>query len=210
MLVTFQAIHKFSQARPPGIYKQDYIDSLYMFFNERKPESLVCPQTPEWKSLPDPDFHGVSVSATDNYADILQQVHAHFVFITWLSFQKIWLQLVCTYDSASLVMFLFYFCSREFDIAFKYNWLHSASFLSFKLYFDVLYIHNFLLALIKNFLNISLSPVPKKVCHNRRGNFWLSYYISFIVAENNCILLSSLGKYFAILCCLYSDMQFCE
>lgn len=128
MLVTFQAIHKFSQARPPGIYKQDYIDSLYMFFNERKPESLVCPQTPEWKSLPDPDFHGVSVSATDNYADILQEVHAHFVCITWLSFQKIWLQLVCTYDSVSLVMFLFYFCSREFDIAFKYNWLHSASF----------------------------------------------------------------------------------
>jgi len=78
MLVTFQAIHKFAQARPPGIYKEDYIDSLYMFFNERKPESLVCPQTPEWKSLPDPDFHGVSVSATDNYADILQQVHAHF------------------------------------------------------------------------------------------------------------------------------------
>lgn len=68
-----EAIHKFSQARPPGIYKQDYIDSLYMFFNERKPESLVCPHTPEWKSLPDPDFHAVSVSATDNYADILQQ-----------------------------------------------------------------------------------------------------------------------------------------
>jgi len=50
------------------------------------------------------------------------------VCITWLSSQKIWLQLVCTYDSASLVMFLIYFCSREFDMACKYNWLHSASF----------------------------------------------------------------------------------
>ncbi|XP_058738029.1 uncharacterized protein LOC131610167 isoform X3 [Vicia villosa] len=68
-----EAISKFAQARPPGIYKQDYIDTLYMFFNEKKPESLVCPQTPEWKSLPDPDVHGVSVSATDNHADILQQ-----------------------------------------------------------------------------------------------------------------------------------------
>lgn len=76
--VTFQAISKFAQARPPGIYKQDYIDTLYMFFNEKRPESLVCPQTPEWKSLSDPDVHGVSVSATDNHADILQQVHAHF------------------------------------------------------------------------------------------------------------------------------------
>ena len=77
MPVTFQAINKFAQARPPGIYKQDYIDTLYMFFNEKKPESLVCQQTPEWKSLPDPDVHDVSFSATDNRADILQQVHAH-------------------------------------------------------------------------------------------------------------------------------------
>lgn len=44
-----------------------------MFVNEKKPESLVCPQTPEWKSLPDPDVHDVSFSATDNRADILQQ-----------------------------------------------------------------------------------------------------------------------------------------
>jgi mRNA-capping enzyme len=77
MPVTFQAINKFAQARPPGIYKQDYIDALYMLFNEKKPENLVCPQTPEWKSLPDPDYHGVSVSATDNYTDILKQVRAH-------------------------------------------------------------------------------------------------------------------------------------
>ncbi|PNX81342.1 mRNA-capping enzyme, partial [Trifolium pratense] len=68
-----EAINKFAQARPPGIYKQDYIDALYMYFNENKPENLVCPQTPEWKSLPDPDYHGVSVSATDNYTDILNQ-----------------------------------------------------------------------------------------------------------------------------------------
>ncbi|GAU51449.1 hypothetical protein TSUD_413460 [Trifolium subterraneum] len=68
-----EAINKFAQARPPGIYKQDYIDALYMFFNEKKPENLVCPQTPEWKSLPDPDYHGLSVSATDNYTDILKQ-----------------------------------------------------------------------------------------------------------------------------------------
>ncbi|KAI5384070.1 hypothetical protein KIW84_071182 [Lathyrus oleraceus] len=47
-------------------------ESVQKFCNE-KPKSLVCPQTPEWKSLPDPDVHDVSFSTTDNRADILQQ-----------------------------------------------------------------------------------------------------------------------------------------
>lgn len=76
MLTIFQAINKFAGARHPGIYKQDYIDALYMFYHEKKPEDLVCPRTPEWKRLSDPDFHGVVVSATDNYGDISQQVRA--------------------------------------------------------------------------------------------------------------------------------------
>ncbi|KAJ0253830.1 GTP--RNA guanylyltransferase [Hirschfeldia incana] len=44
-----QAIKTFNDARPPGIYKADYIDALYSFYHETKPESAVCPQTPEWK-----------------------------------------------------------------------------------------------------------------------------------------------------------------
>ena len=59
VLVISQAINKFACARHPGIYKQDYIDALYMFYNEKKPEDLVCPQTPEWKRISDPDFCGV-------------------------------------------------------------------------------------------------------------------------------------------------------
>ncbi|CAN6690635.1 unnamed protein product [Malus baccata var. baccata] len=46
-----EAIDTFARARPPGIYKQDYIDELYKFYQERKPESVVCPQTPEWKRV---------------------------------------------------------------------------------------------------------------------------------------------------------------
>ncbi|KAG2239784.1 hypothetical protein Bca4012_014949 [Brassica carinata] len=44
-----QAIKTFYDARPPGIYKSDYIDALYSFYHETKPESALCPPTPEWK-----------------------------------------------------------------------------------------------------------------------------------------------------------------
>ncbi|XP_074373520.1 uncharacterized protein LOC141713851 [Apium graveolens] len=44
-----QAVKIFADARPPGIYKQDYIDALYEFYHERKPDGIVCPLTPEWK-----------------------------------------------------------------------------------------------------------------------------------------------------------------
>ncbi|XP_024981198.1 mRNA-capping enzyme-like isoform X1 [Cynara cardunculus var. scolymus] len=50
-----EAINRFSEARPPGIYKQDYIDDLYDIFGEQKPITCVCPQTPEWKRSPDRD-----------------------------------------------------------------------------------------------------------------------------------------------------------
>lgn len=50
MLSVTEAIEKFARARYPGIYKQDYIDALYMCYNESKPKVFVCPQTPEWKT----------------------------------------------------------------------------------------------------------------------------------------------------------------
>lgn len=49
MMSVTQALKMFSDARPPGIYKPDYIDALYSFYHEIKPESAICPQTPEWK-----------------------------------------------------------------------------------------------------------------------------------------------------------------
>ncbi|ESQ32296.1 hypothetical protein EUTSA_v10005507mg [Eutrema salsugineum] len=49
MMSVTQALKTFSDARPPGIYKPDYIDALYSFYHEVKPLSAVCPTTPEWK-----------------------------------------------------------------------------------------------------------------------------------------------------------------
>ncbi|EOA22740.1 hypothetical protein CARUB_v10003452mg [Capsella rubella] len=49
MMSVTQALKTFSDARPPGIYKQDYIDALYSFYHEVKPGSVICPPTPEWK-----------------------------------------------------------------------------------------------------------------------------------------------------------------
>ncbi|KAL4612007.1 hypothetical protein ACB092_08G167400 [Castanea dentata] len=49
-----QAINVFAEARPPGIYKLEYIDALYAFYHEKKPRDIVvCPPTPEWKRSSD-------------------------------------------------------------------------------------------------------------------------------------------------------------
>ncbi|XP_026663529.1 mRNA-capping enzyme-like isoform X2 [Phoenix dactylifera] len=70
------ALHKFAQARPPGIYKQDYIESLYMFYHE-SPENLFCPPTPEWKRSSDLDLNGVAVQDDDDDGDTATLSHEH-------------------------------------------------------------------------------------------------------------------------------------
>ncbi|WOK94206.1 mRNA-capping enzyme [Canna indica] len=63
-----EALQIFSQARPPGIYKQDYIEALYTFYHE-SPESIVCPSTPEWKRSSDLDLNGEAVQDGDDDDD---------------------------------------------------------------------------------------------------------------------------------------------
>eukprot|EP00250_Pteridium_aquilinum_P005768 c15818_g1_i1 orf=283-2259(-) len=46
-----QALAEFASARPPGIYKSHYIDSLFTFFHERRPDTLVTPSIPDWKRV---------------------------------------------------------------------------------------------------------------------------------------------------------------
>ncbi|GFY83737.1 defective in exine formation protein [Actinidia rufa] len=62
----YEAIKLFADARPPGIYKPDYIDALYIFYHERKPEMVVCPPTPEWKRSSDLDLNGDAVPDEDD------------------------------------------------------------------------------------------------------------------------------------------------
>ncbi|KAL1194068.1 hypothetical protein V5N11_004113 [Cardamine amara subsp. amara] len=61
-----QALKVFSDARPPGIYKADYIAALYTFYHEIKPESLTCPPTPEWKRPAELDLNGEAVQDDDD------------------------------------------------------------------------------------------------------------------------------------------------
>ncbi|XP_019434230.1 PREDICTED: LOW QUALITY PROTEIN: mRNA-capping enzyme-like [Lupinus angustifolius] len=61
-----QAIKRFSDARPPGIYKPDYIDGLYTFYHEKKPEMVVCPPTPEWKRSSELDLNGEAIPDDDD------------------------------------------------------------------------------------------------------------------------------------------------
>ncbi|XP_016502326.2 uncharacterized protein LOC107820538 isoform X1 [Nicotiana tabacum] len=58
-----EAIAIFSRARPPGIYRQKYVEALYDFYLQSKPEPLVCPQTPEWKRDADQDNDAVASSS---------------------------------------------------------------------------------------------------------------------------------------------------
>nr|GMD51183.1 mRNA-capping enzyme-like isoform X1 [Ipomoea batatas] len=61
-----QAIQIFAESRPPGIYKSDYIDALYTFYHEKKPETVVCPPTPEWKRSCEFDLNGVAMPDDDD------------------------------------------------------------------------------------------------------------------------------------------------
>lgn len=42
-------VRAFAEARPPGIYKHDYIDCLYEYFSEKRPSSVPTPPRPQWK-----------------------------------------------------------------------------------------------------------------------------------------------------------------
>ncbi|KAF8394951.1 hypothetical protein HHK36_018890 [Tetracentron sinense] len=74
-----EAIQKFANARPPGIYKQDYIDALYTFYHERKPEAVICPPTPEWKRSSDFDLNGEALPEEDDDGGIAAPLHENHV-----------------------------------------------------------------------------------------------------------------------------------
>ncbi|KNA16349.1 hypothetical protein SOVF_089770 [Spinacia oleracea] len=61
-----EAIERFAKARPPGIYKQDYIDALYAFYHETRSDLVVCPDTPEWKRSSDFDLNGEALPEDDD------------------------------------------------------------------------------------------------------------------------------------------------
>ncbi|KAL5743644.1 hypothetical protein ACOSQ2_026760 [Xanthoceras sorbifolium] len=70
-----QAIKIFAEARPPGIYKPDYIDTLYVFYHEKKPAKVTCPPTPEWKRSSELDLNGEAVPDDDNGGVSAAPVH---------------------------------------------------------------------------------------------------------------------------------------
>lgn len=65
-MASVQAIKRFADARPPGIYKRDYIDALYAFYHERRPEAVEYPMIPEWKRTSEFDLNGEAVPDDDD------------------------------------------------------------------------------------------------------------------------------------------------
>lgn len=60
-----EGVRMFAKVRPPGIYKQHYIEDLYKFYHEPMPQPLVCPSTPEWKRPETPDLNCVATTDPD-------------------------------------------------------------------------------------------------------------------------------------------------
>lgn len=80
-----EALQRFAAARPPGIYKQEYIDALFRFYHERKPETMLCPSTPEWKRSVSVDLNGNAMEDEDDDGDImaaLQEVEVEHEVMT--------------------------------------------------------------------------------------------------------------------------------
>ncbi|PIA54431.1 hypothetical protein AQUCO_00900761v1, partial [Aquilegia coerulea] len=69
-----EALQRFANARPPGIYKQDYIDELYTFYGERRPEIIECPLTPEWKRSSEFDLNGKMMQDEDSGSSSVHEV----------------------------------------------------------------------------------------------------------------------------------------
>ncbi|KDO42151.1 hypothetical protein CISIN_1g005672mg [Citrus sinensis] len=100
-----QAIKKFAEVRPPGIYKNEYIEALYTFYHEKRLDSTPCPSTPEWKreldlngeAVPDDDDDGVPAAALHGRgnmqfpgshpvslnSDNLQLLRQRYYYATW-------------------------------------------------------------------------------------------------------------------------------
>ncbi|KAL3717058.1 hypothetical protein ACJRO7_008610 [Eucalyptus globulus] len=74
-LFILQAIKIFSDARPPGIYKPEYIEALYACYHERKPEMVICPPTPEWKRSSDLDLNGEAMPDEDDDGNLAAPRH---------------------------------------------------------------------------------------------------------------------------------------
>lgn len=78
-----QALHVFANARPPGIYKEDYIDSLYKFYHEERPDTITCPPTPEWKRTSDFDLNGEAIQDEDDFGGIEDPFHVGIICKAW-------------------------------------------------------------------------------------------------------------------------------
>lgn len=105
-----QALHTFSQARPPGIYKQDYIEALYTFYHEN-PENWICPSTPEWKRPSDLDLNGEAVQDDDDDADTAGHLHVGTIFAVYILviLSKISFVCMCVRACVSFPVIVFFF-----------------------------------------------------------------------------------------------------
>ncbi|GMH34397.1 hypothetical protein BSKO_02231 [Bryopsis sp. KO-2023] len=51
-------INSFAKKRAPGIYKDDYIEELFSYYHEPRPESTKTPAVPDWKGVGDDEEEG--------------------------------------------------------------------------------------------------------------------------------------------------------
>jgi len=59
------ALERFSRVRPPGIYKDHYINDLFKYYHVRRPSSIQTPNVPSWKGGESPDASPEHEAADD-------------------------------------------------------------------------------------------------------------------------------------------------
>ncbi|KAL4187197.1 hypothetical protein AMTRI_Chr09g37890 [Amborella trichopoda] len=121
------ALDVFADARPPGIYKPDYIDALFSFYHERRPKILTCPPTPEWKRPSELDLNGEAVSDREDdgvkvciettiiYLSNLQLLRQRYYYATWKADGTRYMMLI-TLDGCYLIDRKF--CFRRVQLRF--------------------------------------------------------------------------------------------
>uniref|UniRef100_A0A7R9V957 mRNA guanylyltransferase n=1 Tax=Chlamydomonas euryale TaxID=1486919 RepID=A0A7R9V957_9CHLO len=60
-----RAVRRFAEGRPPGIYKDGYLQDLFKYHHERRQSKIITPPVPSWKGVGDDEEEDAGAAAAD-------------------------------------------------------------------------------------------------------------------------------------------------
>ena len=71
----------FSTNRPPGIYKEEYVQALFDHYHEVRLPTTLCPPVPEWKRGGEEDEEeGEAAAVIDPKVSLFQRLFIFVIF----------------------------------------------------------------------------------------------------------------------------------